>query len=171
MAEVTRRAFINQMLVAGGGALMTMGALSYGPAVWATAGGIDEANWHFVKGWPRKAYDQKTTAAAMKDFFGQSDAVESKKITLNVPDIAENGGVVPITISADLPKVTRIGVFVPKNPYALTVAYRIPEGTEAYVANRIKMAKGSEVIAVVESDGKLYKTSKHVKVTVGGCGG
>jgi len=39
------------------------------------------------------------------------------------------------------------------------------------VSNRLKMAKTSKVIAVVESDGKLYSTSKEVKVTVGGCGG
>ncbi|MEA2890635.1 MAG: sulfur-oxidizing protein SoxY, partial [Bradyrhizobium sp.] len=39
------------------------------------------------------------------------------------------------------------------------------------VANRLKMAKTSNVIAVVEAGGKLYSAAKEVKVTVGGCGG
>ena len=39
------------------------------------------------------------------------------------------------------------------------------------MANRLKMARTSKVVAIVESDGKLYTASKEVKVTVGGCGG
>ena len=56
---------------------------------------------------------------------------------------------------------------------ALTLAasYRISAGTVPSVANRLKMAKTSNVIAVVEAGGKLYSAVKEVKVTVGGCGG
>ena len=39
------------------------------------------------------------------------------------------------------------------------------------VGSRLKMAKTSKVVALVESGGKLYSASKEVKVTVGGCGG
>ena len=39
------------------------------------------------------------------------------------------------------------------------------------VANRLKMAKTSKVIALVESGGKVFSATKEVKVTVGGCGG
>jgi sulfur-oxidizing protein SoxY len=39
------------------------------------------------------------------------------------------------------------------------------------VANRLKMAKTGDVVAIVEAGGKLYSTSREVKVTVGGCGG
>ena len=60
---------------------------------------------------------------------------------------------------------------VAENPNALAASYKIPEGTLPAVSNRLKMAKTSKVIAVVESDGKLYSASKEVKVTVGGCGG
>jgi len=47
----------------------------------------------------------------------------------------------------------------------------IPEGTLPHVANRLKMAKTCNVIAIVESEGKLFSATKEVKVTVGGCGG
>ena len=39
------------------------------------------------------------------------------------------------------------------------------------IANRLKMAKTTNVVAIVEADGKLYSANKEVKVTVGGCGG
>jgi sulfur-oxidizing protein SoxY len=50
-------------------------------------------------------------------------------------------------------------------------SYRLPAGTVPAIANRIKMARTSNVIVVVEAGGKLYSATKEVKVTVGGCGG
>jgi len=44
-------------------------------------------------------------------------------------------------------------------------------GTIPGVANRLKMAKTTKLVAIVEADGKLYSATKEVKVTVGGCGG
>lgn len=112
----------------------------------------------------------KTEADALKSLFGKS-AEASDKVKLDAPEIAENGAVVPISISTSLPNVTSISVLVHENPYALAASYKIPEGTIPAVSNRLKMAKTSNVVAIVESDGKLYSASKEVKVTVGGCGG
>ncbi|MBC7576301.1 thiosulfate oxidation carrier protein SoxY [Tardiphaga sp. vice304] len=121
-------------------------------------------------GWPVEAFKQKTEADALKSLFGKS-AEASDKVKLDAPEIAENGAVVPISISTSLPNVTSISVLVHENPYALAASYKIPEGTIPAVSNRLKMAKTSNVVAIVESDGKLYSASKEVKVTVGGCGG
>jgi len=123
-----------------------------------------------AKGWPAEAFKQKNEADVLKALYGKTSTA-SDKIALDAPEIAENGAVVPIAVKSSLPKVTAIAILIPHNPYTLTAAYKIPEGTEAMVANRLKMAKTSKVIAVVESDGKLYTASKNVKVTVGGCGG
>ena len=123
-----------------------------------------------AKGWPAEAFKQKNEADVLKALYGKTSTA-SDKINLDAPEIAENGAVVPIAVKSSLPKVTAIAILIPHNPYTLTAAYKIPEGTEAMVANRLKMAKTSKVIAVVESDGKLYTASKNVKVTVGGCGG
>ncbi len=120
--------------------------------------------------YPTAAFDSKKQDEALKDLFG-SKPQTSDKITLTAPAIAENGAVVPITVESALPKVTRIAIMVPENPFPLASDFVIPDGTEPYVSSRIKMGKTSSVIALVESDGKLYSTSKLVKVTVGGCGG
>ena len=74
-------------------------------------------------------------------------------------------------MSSALPNVTSIAILVSENPNPLAACYKIPAGTLAMVANRLKMAKTSNVIALVESSGKLYSATKEVKVTVGGCGG
>jgi sulfur-oxidizing protein SoxY len=123
-----------------------------------------------AKEWPQNAFKQKGEAAVLRALYGKT-AEASKKINLDAPEIAENGAVVPIAVTSSLPKVTGIAILVLNNPYTLAAAYKIPEGTEAAVANRLKMAKTSKVVAVVESDGKLYSAAKEVKVTVGGCGG
>jgi sulfur-oxidizing protein SoxY len=123
-----------------------------------------------AKEWPQNAFKQKGEAAVLKALYGKT-VEASSKINLDAPEIAENGAVVPIAVTSSLPKVTGIAILVLNNPYTLAAAYKIPEGTEAAVANRLKMAKTSKVVAVVESDGKLYSAVKEVKVTVGGCGG
>jgi|SRR5690242_5356321 sulfur-oxidizing protein SoxY len=123
-----------------------------------------------TKDWPEKAFKEKSEADALKDLYGKT-AEPSDKVTLEAPEIAENGAVVPVSVTSSLPNVTAVAILVLDNPNTLAAAYKIPEGTEPSVANRLKMAKTSKVVAVVESGGKLYSASKEVKVTVGGCGG
>ncbi len=123
-----------------------------------------------AKDYPANAFKVKGEAEALKELYGKS-AEPSDKIALDAPEIAENGAVVPVSVSSSLPNVTAIAILVLQNPNTVAAAYTIPEGTEASVANRLKMAQTSKVVAVVESGGKLYSASKEVKVTVGGCGG
>ena len=120
--------------------------------------------------YPDEAFKLKNEADAIKALYGKT-AEPSDKIKLDAPEIAENGGVVPISVTTTLDKVTSISFFVAENPNALAASYKFPDGTIPAVANRLKMAKTSNVTAVVEADGKLYSATKEVKVTVGGCGG
>jgi sulfur-oxidizing protein SoxY len=123
-----------------------------------------------AKEWPDAAFKQKGEVDTLKALYGKG-AEPSDKISLDAPEIAENGAVVPVSVSSSLPNVTAIAILVPENPNTLVAAYKIPEGTEASVSNRVKMAKTSKLVAVVESGGKLYSAAKEIKVTVGGCGG
>jgi sulfur-oxidizing protein SoxY len=120
--------------------------------------------------YPEDAFKQKGDADAIKALYGKT-AEASDKVKLDAPEIAENGGVVPVSVTTTLDNVTSISFLVSENPNALAASYVIPEGTLPTVANRLKMAKTCNVIAIVESGGKLYSATKEVKVTVGGCGG
>lgn len=120
--------------------------------------------------YPEDAFKQKSEADAIKALYGKNPE-PSDKVKLDAPEIAENGAVVPISVSASLADVSSISILVSENPNALAASYKIPAGTVPSVANRLKMAKTTNVTAVVEAGGKLYSASKEVKVTVGGCGG
>jgi len=120
--------------------------------------------------YPEDAFKAKSEADAIKSLYGKA-AEPSDKVKLDAPEIAENGAVVPISVTTTLADVTSISFLVTENPSALAASYGIPPGTLPSVSNRLKMAKTSNVIAIVEAGGKLYSATKEVKVTVGGCGG
>src|ERR1700737_2323302 len=117
--------------------------------------------------YPEEAFKQKSEADAIKLLYGKT-AEPSDKVKMDAPEIAENGAVVPVSVSTTLADVTSIAFLVSENPNALAASYKLPSGTVPTVANRIKMAKTSNVIVVVEAGGKLYSATKEVKVTVGG---
>jgi sulfur-oxidizing protein SoxY len=120
--------------------------------------------------YPEEAFKQKSDADVIKSLYGKT-AEPSDKVKMDAPEIAENGAVVPISVSTTLADVTSIAFMVSENPNVLIAKYNIPAGTMPNVANRIKMAKTSNVTVLVEAGGKLYSATKEVKVTVGGCGG
>ena len=121
-------------------------------------------------GWPVEAFKQKTEADALKQLYGKPLEV-SDKVILEVPEIAENGAVVPVSVSTTLAGVTSISILVPENPFTLAASYKMSDATMPAIGCRLKMAKTSNVIALVEAGGKIYAASKEVKVTLGGCGG
>lgn len=126
--------------------------------------------WAQAGAWNKAAFDTKNMNDTVKA-MGGTGAAESKDIVINSPDIAENGAVVPFTISSKLPKTQQIALLVEKNPNMLVASFTIPDGTEAGVTTRAKMGQTSNVVALVKADGKFYYATKEVKVTLGGCGG
>jgi sulfur-oxidizing protein SoxY len=142
-------------------ALVGLGDLPLG-AISAAAAANDK--------WPEEAFKQKSEADAIKALYGKT-AEPSDKVKLDAPEIAENGAVVPVSVATTLDGVTSISFLVADNPSALAASYNILPGTIPTVANRLKMAKTSNVTVLVEAGGKLYSATKEVKVTVGGCGG
>ena len=78
-----------------------------------------------AKDWPQDAFKQKSEADALKALYGKS-AEASDKVSLDAPEIAENGAVVPIAVSSTLPNVTGIAILVLENPFMLAAAYKIP---------------------------------------------
>ncbi len=136
----------------------------------AASAGLFVPGGAWAQAWNKAAFETKSTADTVKA-MGGAGATESKDIVITSPDIAENGAVVPFTISSRLPKTESIALLVEKNPSVLAANFNIPAGTEAGVTTRVKMGQTSNVTALVKADGKFYYTTKEVKVTLGGCGG
>ena len=121
--------------------------------------------------WPEKAFMQTAAAQALTDLLGTDETTPSDQIMLKVPQIAENGAVVPVTITTTLENVESISIVVENNPRPLAATFELPPGTLPDLASRIKMGETSDVMAVVKTDTGLFSTTKQVKVTIGGCGG
>jgi sulfur-oxidizing protein SoxY len=139
-----------------GGLLLTLGLLP---------------NANAQAGFNRAAFDGKSLAEVLKA-LGAGVPVESKDIKLDVPDIAENGAVVPVAASTALAGVRRLLFLVEKNPSALAAAFDLSDSVEANVATRVKMGQTSNVYAVALTvDNKVLFAQREVKVTLGGCGG
>lgn len=120
--------------------------------------------------WPEAAFEAERTDDVLARLGGAA-AAASDAIAITAPDIAENGAVVPISVSTTLPEVTRVSIVVANNPLPLTSTYDLAAGAVPYVATRVKMLETSEVVALVEAGGKTYAATREVKVTIGGCGG
>ena len=121
--------------------------------------------------WPKAAFEATELDAALTSAFGSTNLTESSDIKLKAPDIAENGAVVPITVTSNIAGTETISIIVPNNSNPLTASFTLSSNSEGFVSTRIKMGKTSDVVVVVKANGKLYTAKKEVKVTIGGCGG
>jgi sulfur-oxidizing protein SoxY len=125
----------------------------------------------------KKGPNDMTFDDAVKAITDGKEVKESDKIKLTVPEIAENGAVVPVKVNVDYPmtekeSVTAIHILNTANGNARCADVMLtPANEEAYFATRVKLSKTQEVVALVAlSDGTFIKTAKSVKVTIGGCG-
>ena len=117
------------------------------------------------------------SADLVKAFTGGKTPAAGK-VTIDMPEIAENGNTVPMTIMVDSPMteqsyVTDVLVVADGNPRGGVVTFHFTPMSGAAEANtRIRLAKSQKITAVAKmNDGSFYTASKDVKVTIGGCGG
>jgi sulfur-oxidizing protein SoxY len=155
--EMKRRIFLKRSLAAS--------------AVGVAAGAGLLAPQQILAAWNKDAFENKDLNGSLKSLVGSSDLEASSAIDVKAPDIAENGAVVPVTVSTTIEGVESIAVIASNNPVPLLANFVLGKGAAGFVSTRIKMGKTGDVIAVVKANGKLYSAKKEVKVTIGGCGG
>lgn len=153
----SRRAFIKQMLFIGVSGL-------------AITNGLFRSSLAYAQ-WPKENYIPRSYSKTLRHLFKSADFFPSKKIKLGrLPHVAENGAVVPISVTSTLKNVNKIYILVENNPFPLIAEFYLSPAVVPHVSARIKMAKTSKVIVLVEADGIIYHKSKKVKVVLGGCG-
>ena len=102
--------------------------------------------------WNKAAFSSKTSADALKS-LGTPSAEASGGIVIEAPQIAENGAVVPIEVTSNIPGTTAIAVLVEKNPYPLVAKFDFAEGVLPYVKINAKMGETSDVRVVATAGG------------------
>lgn len=113
------------------------------------------------------------------------DAIKAKypgeiiegSISLKAPSLAENGSVVPLSISkVNLPAnrtVKEIAFYSGNNTRCPIASYKLtPAMLSEGLGARIKLASTTDIYAVATlDDGRVLAGESKVKVTIGGCGG
>ena len=120
---------------------------------------------------PKPAFESESVEDALNNLYGSSTMTDTDRIRIKAPDIAENGAVVPITVRFDLENAESVSIIAQENPSPLAASFQLSPMSGGLVSTRIKMGKTSPVHAVVKAGDTLYRASKEVKVTIGGCGG
>jgi sulfur-oxidizing protein SoxY len=120
--------------------------------------------------WNESAFGAKTPQDALKG-IGAANLAPSKEIVIDAPQIAENGAVVPIEITSNIPGTSSIAVVLEKNPFPLAAKFDFSEGALPYVKLNVKMAETADVRVVAAAGGRHYSAAREIKVTIGGCGG
>ena len=116
------------------------------------------------------AWKAHTPEDAMKALFGSSTTIE-KGIKLQTPDVASNGGAVPVKFSTDL-DVKTIAVFQNVNPESAVLAISTTKYSINKYEIKMKMKKSGTITVVAQgTDGKLYSAKKTLDVALGGCEG
>jgi sulfur-oxidizing protein SoxY len=123
------------------------------------------------------AHAANDSADLIKKFTSGKAATEGK-VKLDLPEIAENGNTVPMTVSVESPMteqsyVTEVLVVGDGNPNGGMATFHFSPASGVAEANtRIRLAATQNITAVAKmNDGSFFTASKQVKVTIGGCGG
>src|SRR5262245_43273749 len=124
------------------------------------------------------AAQQQPAAAALLQRIANGRPLQQGRVRLRLPEIAENGNTVPITVTVESPMtagdhVRVVHVVSAGNPRPEAfVAHFSPASGKAEVSTRMRAARTMNVIACAEmSDGSLWAAQTEARVTIGGCGG
>ena len=121
--------------------------------------------------WNKNAFSARNVNDALKA-YGSANAADSRDITINAPEIAENGAKVEVEISSNIANTRSLAIFADKNPMPMCSAIEFSSWVLPYVRAQLKLSETTRIRAVAKtSDGKSYVAFREIKVTLGGCGG
>jgi sulfur-oxidizing protein SoxY len=130
-----------------------------------------------LAGAARPAAAANNSDELIKKFTGGKTPTQGR-VKLDLPEIAENGNTVPMTISVESPMtdeshVTDVLIVADGNPNAGVATFHFSPASGVAEANtRMRLASTQDVIAIAKmNDGSFFTASRQVKVTIGGCGG
>jgi sulfur-oxidizing protein SoxY len=113
--------------------------------------------------------------AAIREQIGAAAPSEGG-ITLKVPETAENGAFVPVTVTVHSAmrgedRCTAIHLFATRNPTPGVASYQLGAGlARAEVSARIRLAEGQVLLAYARmADGAVRRAAARVAVSTGGC--
>ena len=148
-----RRTFLRNSFTLGAASLLTLDTVSA------------------LAAWPEADFAETAFDHTMKRLSNNKPLLASNQIEFLIPEIAENGAVVPFTIDTPLDGIIKLAVIAEKNPVPLILETQFSPEMLISLSARLKLAVTSFVHVLAETDKACLTTKKLVKVTIGGCGG
>lgn len=111
-----------------------------------------------------------TVDDSIKKLYGSNTFI-AEGVKLTAPDVASNGGAIPVDITSDIPAKS-VAIFQDANPESAVAVFTVREGGIVDYSIKMKMKASGTITVVLEGrDGKLYSASKTLDVALGGCEG
>ena len=98
------------------------------------------------------------------------DVRATDRLELRVPEIAENGAVVPVSIRGETGLVSSLAFFSSVSTASYVCVCRLNEMSDLPVSTRIRLNKTGDVYAIARTPNGLLGVKREVKITIG-CGG
>jgi sulfur-oxidizing protein SoxY len=141
---------------------VAVGLASFGVALPCAGGNADAQAWNDI-------------ASRIGKLVGNAP-VRQGRVTLELPELAENGNLVPLTLKVDSPMtaadhVVSVHIFCERNPLAtLLTVYLGPDAGEANVQANLRLATSQRVTAIAHmSDDTFWSGTARVQVGVAAC--
>lgn len=120
--------------------------------------------------WARPAaFGLRPAKEAIAALYPGATPEASERVQLQVPEVAENGAVVPVTIKVDAAEVESVALVATENPRNLIGYFQFTRFSAPPLSLRIKLAKTQDLIALAKVGNRVLFTERPVRVTVGGC--
>ncbi len=121
--------------------------------------------------------DAAAVSGKINELTGGAGASEGA-VTLDIPEIAENGNAVKVGFEVDSPMtdadyVKAVHVLADGNPTPDVASFNFtPANGVCGATTRMRLAKTQNITVLAEmSDGSFQQATGKIKVTIGGCGG
>jgi sulfur-oxidizing protein SoxY len=119
---------------------------------------------------PPQTFLAASPAEAIKAVLGTDQSVLDKAAELTVPETVEMADMVPLSLRVRLNNLESITIVGDKNPNPIIAHYRLDPRLQPYLATRVRLARSSDVTALVKANGTLHHATRHVQASIGGCG-
>lgn len=120
--------------------------------------------------WPAERFSQTEFGLQFERVYAGLRVVDSELVEIELPETAEDGAVVPLTLSSAQSSIRRFDIWVEKNPTPLAMQLELSPGVAPYMTARIKMAESCHVVVMADFEGRWLRRRRWVNVMHGGCG-
>ncbi|NTU58600.1 MAG: thiosulfate oxidation carrier protein SoxY [Chlorobiaceae bacterium] len=120
--------------------------------------------------WNAGAFGAASMEDAVREKYGSLPIEDSSAIELTAPLVAEDGLFVPVSVASTIQGITSISFFSEKNFSPLVASFDLLPRMRPNISLRIKVAETGKVVVIAKAGERLYRASRMVVVSVGGCG-